>query len=414
MFNMQQDALVTISPNYHMPQCGATRFRWHMNIALPFPMPVEKCIHKTVIAEEKEYSFSIHNHLDRIHRYPNNSNGIPQVFLGQKLQDGEKEKPEPKQCHRVREPLQAVAVFTSNEESPSPTEAFVGAEKRIKECFSELAGYLGQFQRSLPYMHAWTVYPVTIFDVGVIHHGVDHFCPEPNRWLLQGSGVAMSVARQLKVPLFTVDPEETTQLDPAVDLANGLLAEAQMALFRRLLRLTVLNSCAAVEGLANHVYKQKRLAQLAGDGMNQSEAEELAETDRRQHRTDEKFLLHKGMKDACEHSLFEEKKDLYDEFLRWEEIRHQTAHAGLTPTKEDAESCFKICCDVVSWLCHLAGYSAKPIQPTRVIPGFAASTDNQHTCSPAELETLRRMFGILSANPNDNNVNPQNEHPIDQ
>ena len=51
-----------------------------------------------------------------------------------------------------------------------------------------------------------------------------------------------------------------TAVPPEADLANELLAEAQLSLFRRLPRLAVLNSFTAVETLANSVFKQVRTA----------------------------------------------------------------------------------------------------------------------------------------------------------
>src|ERR1019366_1153993 len=129
-----------------------------------------------------------------------------------------------------------------------------------------------------------------------VHHAVDHYCPSKSEWVLTSCGVATSVARQLRTPLFVTDLKALPKVPDEVDLANELLAEAQVAIFRQSLRLAVLNSFTAVETLANTVYKRSRKTQLISWGVPETEAETIAENERKTHRTDERFLLGVGMK----------------------------------------------------------------------------------------------------------------------
>lgn len=398
MFNLEENALVTITPDYPPPACGATRFRWNMNVSLPFPLPAKKCFNEELSLHDKRYSFGIHNHLDRMHRTSDKPSTAPCVYLAQKLSEGEQEQPTACEYRITREHLQSVAVFTDLGEYASPKEAFEEADKKIKTCLDALADRLARIQRSLPYAVSWTVYPVSVFDVGMIHHAVDHFCPKSGTWSLVGCGVALSLARQLRVPLFTVDFPEDEFVPAQLSLANELLAESQMSIFRRLPRLTVLNACAAVEILANWVYKQKRYAQLVDEGHDEIEAEAMADDDRKRSRTDETFLLHSGLRKACGRSLCKEHKALYDAFLRHESERHQTAHRGQRPAMEAAKSCFHHCCEVVRWLCTVAALPTKPMlpPPDEVIPGLAVASGEPHVCSGPEMELMRWMFNVVN------------------
>ncbi len=51
-----------------------------------------------------------------------------------------------------REYLQSVVVFVEDRHHSSVSDAFKAAETKIKDCFDFLAEYLGQLQRSLPYL----------------------------------------------------------------------------------------------------------------------------------------------------------------------------------------------------------------------------------------------------------------------
>jgi hypothetical protein len=266
-------------------------------------------------------------------------------------------------------------------------------------CFEFLADYLGQLQRSLPYLLTWTVYPVTLFDIGLVHHAVDHYCTPCKGWKLEGSGVALSIARQLRSPIFLADLQQV-KFPPEVDLANELLAEAQLSIFRRLPRLAVMNSFTALETMANFVFKSARTNQLTGFGVPSEQAEKIAEDERHSHRTDEKFLLHAGLQNAAARSLATENKALYDEMLSLEkDVRHKVTHRGVQPDVTEAKRSFKCACEVVRWLCGVAGLPQKPMNPPldKSAPRFSASGNRESfVCSEMEMRLISQMIGVVS------------------
>jgi hypothetical protein len=207
----------------------------------------------------------------------------------------------------------------------------------------------------------------------------------------------MNLARQLSAPLFVVDLDAKQLAHPVLDLAYELLAEAQLSLFRRLRRLTVLNSCVAVETVANHVFKSRRTAQATADGKTLQEAELLAEQERKDHRTDHNFLLHKGLKAACGRSLHEEHQQDYIRFGAIKQDRHMVAHAGEMVSEELAKECFDLCCRLVRWLASVNGWSVKPLVPEmkQCISGFSTGSRDAHALSAPEIEAIRGMFGVV-------------------
>lgn len=398
MFNFEETALVTISPNFPPPKCGATRFRWQMHAPLPFVIPSQKCLNTSFERDGRKYMAGFHNHFDRETITSKVPGAIPVVRLVEKQKDGTTPSAPPPERRVFREYLQSVVLVVEDKEHNSVSDAFQSAEKKIKDCFEFLGEYLGQIQRSLPYMTTWSLYPVSIFDVGVVHHRVDHFCPTTNKWDPMGCGVSMSLPRQLRAPLFLVDLEHMGNTPPELDLANELLAEAQLAIFRRIPRLAVLNSFTAAETLANSVYRSMRQSQLIGRGVAQDRAEAMAENERRSHRTDERFLFGSGMKEATGRSLFEENKKVYDDLIRLEEnVRHQVSHRGARPSIEEARASLVTCCEAVRWLCDVAGMAKKEMTAAldKSLPGLSATSNSPHVCSPADMEVLRRMFGIV-------------------
>jgi hypothetical protein len=136
-----------------------------------------------------------------------------------------------------------------------------------------------------------------------------------------------------------------------------------MAVFRGLFRSAVINCYQAVESLANDVFKLKRLAKLVAGGKSQPDAEAQAEIDRMQHRVDIKFLVHHGLLEACGNSLCIENKKTYDDLLALNQLRHKVAHAGKKPSQSEAEAAHLLCCEVVQWLCKVAGYPVRPLLP---------------------------------------------------
>jgi hypothetical protein len=400
MFNFEERSLVTLTPNYQPPKCNATQFRWEMHAPLPFVIPSKDCLSASFECDGRRYSARFHNHFDRETLITDALRPVPQVRLVEKLKDGVMLPASPAGYKILREYLQSVVVIAEDKEYKSVSTAFNGAEKKIKDAFDWLGEYLGKLQRSLPYAAAWCMYPVSIFDVAVVHHKVDHFCQTTQNWVLVGGGVAVSLPRQLRAPLFLADLQNVAQMPPELDLANELLAEAQLAIFRRVPRLAVLNSFTAIETLANSIYRSQRVSQLVGWGVPSDDAEAIAENERKGHRTDEKFLFGSGMKSATGRSLVEENKKLFDDLIGLEEkIRHQVSHRGLRPTIDEARAIVVACCEGVRWLCDVGGLPKKEMvaPPHKSFSAFASAANMPpHTCSAVEMEVLRRIFGIVA------------------
>ena len=135
-----------------------------------------------------------------------------------------------------------------------------------------------------------------------------------------------------------------------------------------------------------------------GWGVPEFNADATAENERKSHRADERFLLGEGMKAATGRSLAEDNKSLYDELLSMEkDLRHQVAHRGMRPPLPEAKACFRACCEGVRWLCDIAGFRVKEMNPVAesFTRGLSAGSSKSHVCSETEMETIRRMFGVI-------------------
>ena len=356
-----KNAYVTIAPQSdQLPPCGSTRFRWGTHISLPFTLPSRACIHRKICLGGRDFEYSIHNFLDRLTVFPSSQPSLPSVYLIERSQP----TPSPQSGERfTREVLQSVASFVESVESGSSEAAFRNAAEKIDSCFQFLSDHLSNIQASLPYLASWQVYPVSRFDVGLVYHGVEHFCLAKSRWEHFQSGVRINVARQLHQPLSLFDFSKTEAVAPPVNLSNELLAEAQVSLFRGLSRSAILNSYQAVESLANAVFKAKQSHKLVSDGMTPSEAEAKAEELRLKHRVDIKFLVHYGLVQASAESLCNDQKNKYDDLCNLNQLRHRVAHAGAKPSFAEAEAAHCLCCEVVQWLCEKGNYPVRPLLP---------------------------------------------------
>jgi hypothetical protein len=409
MFNMlelEHNSFVTITPGLEPPPCGATRFRWSMQVALPFPFPARMCAKERGTRNGREYEFAIHNHLDRFYLMPPDRRGWPVVGLVDKAQ-----KPDPgRAAIERRESLQAVAVFTELLDYSVPNEAFKVAADKVKDCFSILSDFLLAQQKAAPYLVTWLIYPVSQFEVDVVYQWVDHFCPNRQRWEYMSAGMTVNVARRMEKPLFFLDRTDPGTIPPELDTSYELLAEAQMSLFRGIRRLSVINAYAAVESLANAVFKRARAAQLVGSGTDPVKAETTSEEERKKHRTDEKFLLHHGLHAAAGRSLCTENKQLYDDLLTLKELRHKAAHAGFLPDYVTAKSAHRTCCLVVQWLSEVGGFPRKELLPDAkdIVPGYQASFSDSFACPPERIEFIGRVFGLAGQNRGPEKV-PSNE-----
>lgn len=304
--------------------------------------------------------------------------------------------------------LQAVAVFQEIMEHPTPNEAFSGADKRITACFDYLTSFLARCHAAAPYLTAWLIYPLSLFDVGTIYQSVDRYCDHHERWEPFASSPSISVSRRLQYPLFFLqsDPAEASAMDAVMGASNELLAEAQMSSFRGMTRLAVLNSYGAVEMLANAVFTKTQTERLLASGVPAETAERLVEEDRQRHRTDPNFLYHRGPLESCGRSLQVEDKAKYDQLLELQKLRHQVAHAGFRPSVDQGRDAHRLCCECAQWLAGVAGLPVKPLWPPQeaCVPGFSVATGDAFAMPKGELDFLRFHLGAVkpaSANATD-------------
>ena len=94
--------------------------------------------------------------------------------------------------------------------------------------------------------------------------------------------MTVNTARRMEHPLFFLDHGSPKATIPELDTSHELLAETQMALFRGTRRLAVINAYAAVESLANAVFKKARIDQLVSSGTDRMEATATAEAERKE------------------------------------------------------------------------------------------------------------------------------------
>jgi hypothetical protein len=349
-------------------------------------------VNGTAADHQALYELSIHNHLDRLLVVPKARGGWPRVTLLHKNElipsvDG--------QHTVIRENLQSTAILVERKQYSSPNEAFADAANKVIAGMQLLAEYLAAYQRAAPYLVSWQVYPISRFDVGVVYHGVDHLCPNTGRQDPVASALTINLARQLNQPLCYVGaPAPSSQPPSPVDLSNELLAEAQFALARSLTRSAVINSYQAVETLANVVFKNLKKAQLLAGTTSEADAESGAEQERKRHRTDASFLLHRGLDAASGRSLFKEDQRKYESILTLQELRHQVAHTGSKPTPTEAENGHLLSCEVVQWLCGVAGFPVRPLLPDDhdLIPGLQTIANDVNIRSAVTLEFLRRAL----------------------
>lgn len=397
---LERNALVTIIPGFDNAPANLTQFHWKMHLSLPFPFPAKDCVQQTVNVLGKSFSFSIHNHFNRVIQTIKQPGESGPVYFRVLLEDKRQPAVNYSDCGAFsREELQSVVFFEDLTDYLSPNEAFAGAESKIKSCFDWLASFLSACQRAAPYLTSWLVYPISLFDVGTVYHEVLAFCSSHNHWSSFSSAVAISLGRQLQRPMFVMDVPATIEGDSPLDTANELLAEALMSLVRGRPRLAVLNAYTAVESLANAVFTLTKVAKLLASNVPLEMARELVEDQREKHRTDPQFLYGRGIKDASGRSIMEENKQQYDALLQLQKMRHRVAHTGYKPTLDEAQEAHKLCCEAVQWFAAVSNLAVKPLLPdaSASYPGFSAAFKDVQARNPSELELVRYLLGAAQS-----------------
>lgn len=350
----------TLHPGTAPVTCGATQFRWEMHVALPFCLPARSPLAEEVTVDGRTYAFSLRSSVDRVITFPASPPSWPSVRLVARSEPS----PTPARGQRLqREPLQSVACYEDRTEASDAITAFGNANEKVQACFRHLSAALSRIQRAMPYLASWQVYPLSQFDVGLVYHTVTHFCPNTRRWDHVSTGITINLARQLHHPLCRLALDEPVVCPPSLELSHELLAEAQVALFRGLLRTTVLISYQAVESFANHVFKEKQTAAFVAVGKPPATAEAEAEQLRKSNNVKIDFLVHRGLQAAIGRSLFLDDQKTYDALCQLKKLRNQVAHAGRNPTQQEAEDGYALCCDVMRWLSGIGGYPVRPLLP---------------------------------------------------
>jgi hypothetical protein len=391
----ERNSMVTITPGLERASLPFKKYRWRVHISLPFPFPSRTCVHLNPAISGTPYHFEIHNHFNRVIGTIEAGDSGPvyfKAFLEDKRQQRESY---PGFVSIAREALQSVAIFTEEVEHASPAEAYKDAAGKIIKCFDYLGGFLSACQRATPYLAAWLVYPISMFDCGTVYHELFGYCESHQRWEFISSSISISMGRQLQHPAFFIDVPEQTETTSPLDATNELLAESLMSLHRGMTRLAVLNAYTAVESFANVVFTRTKVALLMSKNVPEDYATEIVEDERKRHRTEGNFLYHRGIKTASGRSLMEEDKKQYDYLLKLQELRHKVAHTGYKPTIEEARDAQGICSEAVQWFAGVAGLPVKPLmpKPEDTVPGMSTAVKDTFAQNPSELAYIQQILG---------------------
>jgi hypothetical protein len=207
----------------------------------------------------------------------------------------------------------------------------------------------------------------------------------------------MSLARHLQVPLFVMEKLDE-ELDAVVESTNELLAEALVSLMRGTTRLTVLNSCVAVENLAQTILVRVKAANLRSEGVPDGVADRLAGEALARKKLDTSELYHSQMKKEAHRSLNEERKSEYDALMSLQKIRNEVAHRGYRPTADEARNGHRTACEVARWLCDVGGYPVKPMTPTLEFtnPNLQVFSKDAFAKSEHEFAGIRALLDRLA------------------
>ena len=388
---LQNDVVITMVPGFQTVSEKLTKFRWTMHVALPYPFPCKTCIGRDIVVADKPFTFEIHNHFDRvIQTFRAPDSGVP--YFQASLVERQAPNPTPPNgCVAVtREQLKSVAYFGGHTDYASPGEAFEGTGTTVTACLDWLASFLAACQRDAPYLLSWLVYPVSLYDVGTVHHDVRAYCTTHNDWHLFACAVQTSLGSNLQKATFFIEPPTNLETTSPLDTTNELLAEALMGLYRGMPRQTVVTSYTALESLANVVYSKTRVAALIANSVQPEYSKSLVADELKRHRTDVNFLFHGGIKSASGRSLMDENQQQYAAVTKTYELRNRIAHAGYKPSKEEAREAHQLCCEVVQWLAGVGGLPVKPLvsAPADTSQGFTATIiGGCHTFVPQGAQT---------------------------
>lgn len=342
-------------PEYH--------YEWGVTFALPFPMPAKQCPGYDIELNGDKYRCEIHNCMDYFLFY--STKGIEPFARIGFVNKNEPDPVLPEPLVGERHKQSAVSIYWLDRKFDTPMEAFQGSRQRNAACLDHLNQTLGKWQQYAPFSCAGLVYPLRELDIPESHFTV---------YLATAGGKSpfSSIRRTLAElglsrPMFTmVPPEEQPAVSSIIQVPYELMGEALVALQRGATRLSLLSSYSAVELFANNVFKE--LADKSSGRGDVSRSEQILK-ERLANRTNMKFLAHFGIKKFTTSSLHDTDKQLYDDLLALQEVRHQLAHAGEKPSEKESQAAFHNCCKALQWFGGVAGIAVKP---------FAAAIEDSH------------------------------------
>ncbi|HZZ28854.1 MAG TPA: hypothetical protein VFE46_12705 [Pirellulales bacterium] len=344
------EAQAILSTENSDPALEGGRFRWSVHIPLPFFWPQKEPLHEMPMIGAEQFELEIHNHFDQLHMLNEWTGGLHPVLAG--LVGKTQTSAPPKGSNR---PQKGEAVFTQQKEFSKQGDATADAYEKTKGCFEALSDLILRWQKNAPYEIGWIARPVSLWEVDQVYHNVLFWNEQNKRWETVSSSPILNISQHSLIPQAYSDLPKVGS--PSLeDIANEVLAEACVALFRSNYRFVLISSYIAVENLAKTLYKQRK------KGKTKAEPEE--------DEGELSFMLRCRLKETWGYSLKEEADDLYTRFRASEKIRHRVVHEGYKPTKQEAQKAYEAACEVIQWLCQLTGLPVKPTSPTAEnVPG---------------------------------------------
>ncbi len=355
-------ALATVSPSLkgYRPPCGSDHWRWVAYFGMPFPLPVRGALAWDVGNCLASFRCELSNDLSSVTFCC--QGGLPERLFAKKGHSRPELERQVRQFSQRAQILQvdtppSLAVIRSVTEYPSANESLAGAEGNFRLCLDSINNVLRALRGRLPLALAWFVRPLRMIDIGAAYHTVEHLCPSAGegRWRSVGFYPIMSIPASLAAPLLPLDMDELdsdTLAQPQQEqpLDEQLLEESVESLFDGQNRLAVLSAVTAVELMANKYFATVAAQAKLRRGRSPTEAVEEAEIERKKHRTELHYLLHRGPRCYEAKSLHEDNQKLYDALLSDQEARHGVAHRGERPDYETAEQVLNRAYTGVSWI----------------------------------------------------------------
>jgi hypothetical protein len=355
-------ALVVVSPGLegYRPPCGSGRWRWVAYFGLPFPLPVREALVWVTKTPQASFRCELSNDLSSVTF--SSQGGLPERLFARKSSPrAELEKQVSLISHEAHilevEAPPSSAVIRSVTEYVTASESLKDAEGNFRFCLDSINGVLGTLRTRLPLALAWFVRPLRMIDIAAAYHTAEHLCPSAGegRWRCVGYYPIMSIPASLAAPLLPLSMKDLgsdmlAQSPPQQPLDEQLLEESFESFFDGRNRLAVISAVTAVELMANEYFATVAAQAKLRQGRSQRQAAEEAEVERKNHRTEFRYLLHRGPSRYGAKSLHDADHGLYEGLLRDQQARHGVAHRGDSPSYEATEELLSRAYAGVSWI----------------------------------------------------------------